>query len=84
MGFEAKPYDAEFAKKAVASATENVPFLTLTITKPDGTVVGTFKADLRTFSTGSTGYNVSEKAELCADVRVQASCNFTIIGTKPK
>lgn len=56
--------------------------LILTIATPDGKVLETFTAHLRTFSTGSRGYGANGKVALPDGNRLQASCNLTIIGSK--
>jgi hypothetical protein len=56
--------------------------LTIQVLDADGNVLGSGVALKRTFSTGSIGYYFGEKVSLAGGVRVQASCNLTVIGTK--
>lgn len=58
--------------------------LIVTVTAPDGTVLGTLIAKPKDFSTGSVGYNLSGKIEDVAHGdRIQCGGNFVVIGSKP-
>jgi hypothetical protein len=62
----------------------DLPFITIELKKPDGTVIKTLLAQAKDFSTGSKGFAVSDKADLGDNVRLQCSLNLVIIGSKPQ